>query len=173
MLHEDTFEELAPFSAYIKTLEFEVFHRLGIFRLRPLPQLDFRALQFLSFDGTHPNYYDLMIYILNAVHNSAISPVSFRLSSLRETSQSILRHPAISKAGKLDIEAGKISISKPYRLTEILGRSFFFYSGRAGFDAPFAISHCNKDTMPFRGCLPPTIAIFRGQRCWCGLLDRY
>jgi hypothetical protein len=164
MLIKTIFDVLAPFSAYIKTLEIVEWYRSGPSRFHPLPQLNFRALQHLSFSDTRASCHDFMVHILNTVQTSAINPISFRLSLHPETFQPILRHSAISKAIKLDIESGKISISWPYQLTDMFSRiSPQCSDGQDGCDALFAISHHVKDTILFQQCCPPKLAIFRSE----------
>jgi hypothetical protein len=113
MLIQEIVEGLAPFSAYIKTLEIVEWFSSEPLRFHTMPQLDFRALQYLSLSDTQDNYHDFTIHILNTVQKSAITPISLRLSLNIYTFPPILRHSAISRAIQLDVEAGKFSISWP------------------------------------------------------------
>jgi hypothetical protein len=122
MLINAIIEVLAPFSAYIKTLEIEELYNLSHCQLHPFPQLDFRALQYLSLSDEDRNYRDFMIHILNMLQKSVITPVCFRFTLHAGAFQPILSHSVISNALELEVNAGKISICRPYLPTEASSR---------------------------------------------------
>jgi hypothetical protein len=102
-------ELLAPFSCYIRELDFSSFdgHKR---RNQGLPQLDLITLEKLTFYDPLEGFEEFLAQILDSIHSSVKGSLSFDFYLGPEGIFSALCHPALLKSNQISVASGIISL---------------------------------------------------------------